>query len=305
MTISQLEYFLAIANHGSFSAAAKHCFVSQPSLSMQMSNLEDELGVILLDRTQKPIVPTETGLIVLEQAKEAVASFYSTKERVNELKDELSGVLRLGIIPTVSPYLLPKLIPEFLKNYPRVELNVRDMMPPDMINAFECDMIDVAIFSSGIPIKIKEIKLFDDKLYLYVSPKHELYSRSKISLDEVDTKQLLILSEGNTANNKDLRQLYLENQKAKPRYNLANSSLETMLHVVDTTSGITIIPGIAIDFIPEEKRKHVRPFAKINAYRKIVMAVRRTYIKETLVNALKESIITVSKDYALMNLLYS
>ena len=305
MTIVQLEYFLAVTCYGSFSAAAKHCFVSQPSLSMQISNLEDELGVILLDRTQKPIIPTETGMIVLQQAKEAVASFYTTKERVNELKGEHSGMLRMGIIPTISPYLLPKFIPNFMKKYPKVELDFRDMMPLALINALECDVIDIAIYPSGMPIKIKEIKLFNDRLYLYISPKNELYTRSEIHLNDIDVEQLLILSEGSTANIKELKQLYLKNQKAKLQYNLTNSSIETMMHVVDVTSGITVIPGIIIDFLPEERRKHIRPFAKIDAHRKIVMAVRRTYVKESLVNAVKESIIAVSKEYALMNFLYS
>ncbi len=100
MTIVQLEYLLAVANYGSFSLAAEKCFVTQPSLSMQVKNLEEELGVVLLDRSKKPVIPTETGLVVLEQARETIKNFQRLKEQVNELKGEIAGTLRLAVIPT-------------------------------------------------------------------------------------------------------------------------------------------------------------------------------------------------------------
>jgi len=295
MTIIQLEYFLAVVNHGSFSTAAKNCFVTQPSLSMQISNLEDELGVPLLDRSTKPIVPTEVGEIVLEQAKEAIASFYSVKERVNDLRGDLSGKLRLGVIPTISPFLMPKFVPEFVKRFPKVELDVRDMYTSEIIDSLNRDMIDVALLSGGYQVKIKETKLFYEKLYFYVSPKSELYNRSKIVLEEVDLSQLLLLSEGNFIRNPVMKLANLQQKKAKPRYNFVNCSLETLMHMVDATSAVTIIPGMAIDYVPEEKRKQIKPFAKSNAQRKISIAVGHTFAKESLVNAVKESVMAVSK----------
>jgi len=295
MTIIQLEYFLAVANHGSFSTAAEYCFVTQPSLSMQIQNLEDELGVILLDRSTKPIIPTEAGQIVLEQAKEAVASFYHTKEKVNHLKGELSGRIRLGAIPTITPYLMPKFIPMFIKKYPEVELEIRDMMVLDLIDALNRDLIDMAIFSGGAPIKIREINLYEEKLYLYVSPKHKLYLNKEIALEDIDVKDLLMLSEGNSPYNKLLRKLFAARKNAKLSYNFANSSLETMMHMVDNTPSLTIMPGMAIDYISEEKRKQVKRFAKVQASRKIIMAVGHTYVKESLVQAVKDTILSVAQ----------
>jgi len=295
MTIIQLEYFLAVANHGSFSTAAEYCFVTQPSLSMQVQNLEDELGVILLDRSSKPIVPTEVGQVVLEQAKEAVASFYHTKEKVSSLKGELSGKIRLGIIPTISPYLMPKFIPAFIKKYPEVELEIRDMMVLELIDALNRDIIDVAIFSSGASIKIKEIKLYDEKLYLYVSPQNELFTHKEIALEDINPRDLLMLSEGNSPYNQLLKKVFFARKKTKLSYNFANCSLETLLYTVDKTSSLTIIPGMAIDYVPEEKRKQIKRFAKIHAHRRIIMAVGHTYVKESLVQAMKETILAVSK----------
>jgi len=295
MTILQLEYFLAVVNYGSYSTAAKNCFVTQPSLSTQISNLEDELGVPLLDRSSKPIVPTDVGLLVLEKARMSIASFYSVKESVNDLKGEISGKVRLGVIPTISPFLMPKFVPEFAKKYPKVQLDVRDMFTSDIIDALSRDIIDVAILSGGYQMQIKETKLFNDKLYFYVSPKSELFNRNEILIDEVDVSKLLILSEGNCLRNQALKLMCLAQQKVKPSYNFANCSLETLMHVVDATSSFTIIPGMAIDFIPKEKWKQIKPFSKIYAHRKVSMSVRNTYVRESLVKAIKESLIVSSK----------
>ena len=306
MTIIQLEYLLAVANYGNYSAAAKHCFVTQPSLSMQINNLEEELGVILLDRNSKPIVPTETGVLVLEQAKEAVAAFYSTKEKVSGLKGELSGKLRLGIIPTISPYLLPKFFPKFIKRCPKVELEIRDMFTADIIDFLSRDLIDVAILAGGDPIRIKEINLFDDKLYFYVSPKSEWYHHTHVAIDEVDIKHVAMLSEGNCMRNQVLKSLCLNKKAFKSQYNFVNCSLDTLMHFVDINdSAITIIPSMAIDYIPKERLGQIKPFAKANAHRKITMSVGRTYVKELIVKAVKDSLMEVSKELAIANFVRS
>ena len=122
MTIIQLEYLLAVANCGSFSLAAEHCFVTQPSLSMQIKSLEEELGVVLLDRSKKPVIATEAGEVVLERARETLRAYDNIRESVAELKGEIAGRLRLGVIPTVAPYLLHKFLPGFVHDYPLVEL---------------------------------------------------------------------------------------------------------------------------------------------------------------------------------------
>jgi LysR family hydrogen peroxide-inducible transcriptional activator len=260
---------------------------------------------MLLDRNSKPIIPTEAGQIVLEQAKEAIASFYTVKEKMHTLKGELTGKLRLGVIPTISPFLMPKFVPEFVKRCPKVQLDIRDMFTADIIDALSRDMIDIAILSGGYQIKIQETKLFNDKLYAYVSPRNSLYGRSSINVDEIDMKQLLILSEGNCLRNQTLKLCKASKEKIKLQYDFANSSLETLMHVVDVTSGITIIPGMAIGFIPEKNHSQIKPFAKINAHRKISVAVGHTYVKESIVNAVKDSMMTIAEEYALSNILHS
>lgn len=149
MTIIQLEYLLAVANCGSFSLAAEHCFVTQPSLSMQIKSLEEELGVVLLDRSKKPVIPTEAGEVVLAEIRETLRAYDHIREAVAELKGETSGRLRLGVIPTIAPYLLHKFIPDFVRDYPKVELEIAEMVTADIVDALRRDRIDAALVAGG------------------------------------------------------------------------------------------------------------------------------------------------------------
>lgn len=294
MTIVQLEYLLAVANYGSFSLAAEKCFVTQPSLSMQVKNLEEELGVILLDRSKKPVIPTEAGTVVLAQAREALKNFQLIKELVCDLKGEVAGTLRLGVIPTIAPYLLHRFMPDFLQNYPKVDLQVREMVTGDIIPALNRDMIDVAILAGGTsPGEIAEEELFDDRFYAYVSTAHPFYERGNIRIEDVDARRLLLLSEGHCLRDQ-IVELCQARKRVGTQYTFESGSLETLMRMVDNTASMTIIPQMAIDFIPSEKRDQVKTLAKGAASRKITLAVRRTYVKRSLVEALKSSILAVA-----------
>jgi LysR family hydrogen peroxide-inducible transcriptional activator len=296
MTIVQFEYFLAVATHGSFSAAAEHCFVTVSSLSTQVSNLEDELGVILLDRSKKPIAPTEAGQVFLDQTKKAIAAFYKAKEKINAIKGSLTGTLRIGVIPTISPYLMPEFTIRFMKKCPKVKFYIYDMYTPELVGALANDKIDIGILSGGqSEVKISETELFDDNLYLYVSPQNELYGRKEVQIKDIDVKKLLILSEGNCLRNQSL-ELCKARKAADPPFDFVRGSLENLIHTVDCTSGTTVIPGMMIRYISEERRKQIIPFASVNAKRKITMAISHTFVKESLVEAVRESIMAVSKE---------
>ncbi len=295
MTIIQLEYLLAVANRGSFSRAAEECFVTQPSLSMQIKNLEEELGVILLDRSKKPVIPTEVGTLVLNQVREALTAFHKVAEIVNDLKGEVSGVLRLGVIPTIAPYLLYRFVPEFIRKYPKVELQIKEMMTADIIVALNRDMIDAAILAGGTsPDEIAEEELFDDRFYAYVSPLHPLYERSNIRIEDIDVKHLLLLSEGNC-----LRDQVLELCQARRLISTQcvyeSGSLDTLMRIVDNTANMTVIPELALDSIPKEKRSQVKTLARGATSRKITIAVRRTYVKCSLISALKKAVVEALK----------
>lgn len=297
MTIIQLEYLLAVANYGSFSLAAEKCFVTQPSLSMQVKNLEEELGVIVLDRSKKPVLPTDAGLVVIRQAKEAVQAFAMVREVVSDLQNEISGTLRLGVIPTIAPYLLHRFIPDFVRKCPKVELQIREMMTGDIIRALDRDMLDAAIMAGGTsPEGIREEELFNDRFFAYVSTDHPLCQRSNIRIEDIDVRHLLLLSEGNCLRDQVIELCQAQKNIAR-QYSFESGSLETLMRIVDNTPNlITIIPEMVADYIDEKHRPQVKTLAKGAASRKITIAVRRTYVKRSLIDALKESVMNVARN---------
>ncbi len=291
MTIVQLEYLLAVANCGSFSRAADVCFVTQPSLSMQIKTLEEELGVVLLDRSKKPVIPTEVGEVVIEQARQTLMAYNNIREAVDEHKSEISGKLRLGVIPTISPYLLHRFIPTFVSRYPKIELEVCDMVTADIVEALKRDKIDAALVAGGTCGEgIIEHELFNDRFHAYVSPENPLYERSNVRIEEINLKDLVLLSSGNCMRDQVI-ELCMAKRETPSHYSFVSGSIDTLMRIVDCTHCITIIPELAIEYIPREHRDRVKLLAKGATSRKIAVAVRRTYVKNSIVKALNDTIL--------------
>ncbi len=291
MTIIQLEYLLAVANCGSFSLAAGQSFVTQPSLSMQIKALEEELGVILLDRTKKPVIPTEAGEVVIRNAREAIKSYNYVKESVNELKGEIAGTLRLGVIPTIGPYLLHRFIPAFIKKYPKVDIEISEMETLQICDALSRDALDAALLSSGTtPDGIMEYELFSDRFHLYVSPSSNLYERSNVRIEDIDMKNLILLTQGHCMRDQVI-ELCQGKRAAHSRYNFECGSLETLMRIVDCTNCATVIPEMATPFVPEERRDQIKPLLKGASSRKVALAVRRTYVKHSIISALRDAVL--------------
>lgn len=290
MTIIQLEYLLAVANCGSFSMAAEHCFVTQPSLSMQVKALEEELGVVLLDRSKKPVIPTEAGAVVLERARETLKAYNCIREAVAELKGETAGKLRLGVIPTIAPYLLHKFIPAFVRDFPKVELEISEMITSEIVTALKRDRIDAALVASGTCGEgIQEQELFNDRFFAYVSPENPLYERQNIRIEEIDLKDLVILSAGNCMRDQII-ELCQARRGVPSHYYFESGSLDTLMRIVDCTSCLTIIPEMALEYIPAERRPQVKTLAKGATSRRIAIVVRRTYVKNSIIAALEATI---------------
>ena len=295
MTIIQLEYLLAVANFGSFSVAAEHCFVTQPSLSMQIKSLEEELGVMLLDRSKKPVIPTKAGEAVIGQAREALKEYNSIKEVVSRMKGETSGRIRLGVIPTIAPYLLHKFIPDFIRRYPKVELEIRELQTEDIIDALHRDQIDAALVAGGTCGNgILEYELFDDRFYAYVSPENPLYNKSNIRLEDIDMRDLVLLSIGNCMRDQVL-ELCQARRGIPSRYYFESGSLDTLMRIVDCTNCVTVIPEMAVEYVPKERMSQVKTLLKGASSRKIALVMRRTYVKKSIVDALRTTILDCIK----------
>jgi LysR family hydrogen peroxide-inducible transcriptional activator len=204
--------------------------------------------------------------------------------------------LRLGVIPTVAPYLLHKFIPKFIREYPKVDLEIHEMETIPICRALEKDALDAALLASGTtPDGIMEFELFSDRFHAYVSPSNDLFERSNIRIEDIDRKYLIMLAQGHCMRDQVL-ELCKDRPAAHSRYDFECGSLESIMHIVDCTNCMTIIPEMAIPFVPEEKRDHIKPLAKGVASRKIALAVRRTYVKHSIIAALRQSILESYKN---------
>jgi LysR family hydrogen peroxide-inducible transcriptional activator len=257
---------------------------------MQIKALEEELGVMLLDRSKKPVVPTEAGEAVLEQVRNTLREFHTIKEVVQQLKGEVSGQIRLGVIPTIAPYLLHKFVPEFVQRYPKVDIEVREMKTADIIEALNRDLIDVGLLAGGTcGDSFNEYELFDDKFYAYVSPRNSLYNKSNIRLEDIKINDLVLLSSGNCMRDQVIELCQAKNSLPS-RYTFESGQLDTLMRIVDNTSLMTIIPKMALDFVPEERKRQVKTLFKGASSRKIALVTRRSYVKKSIVDALRSTI---------------
>ncbi len=295
MTITQIEYLLAVVECGSFSAAANHkCFVTQPSLSTQIKNLEDELGVILLDRNSKPIVPTEIGATLINQMNKALAEFYAIKEGVYEQMNEIKGNLVLAVIPTISPYVLHKFIPKFAKRHPNLKIEVKELYTHQIEQGLINGSIDIGLLAGGFinHPEVKEEILYSDKFYLYVSQRSPLFGKKSITAKDIDVNDLMLLPDGHCLRSQVLNlcdgQIHLRGD-----VHFESGSLETITRMVDTSSKSTIVPQMMLPFISDDRRKQVISFKGDleTARRDISFAVNVNFYKNGIYRALKEAIV--------------
>ncbi len=246
---------------------------------------------MLLDRSKKPVIPTEAGEVVLSQVRETLKEYKTIKEVVSQLKGEIAGKIRLGVIPTIAPYLLHKFIPEFVQRYPKVELEVREMKTEDIVNALNRDSIDVALVAGGTCGEgIIEYDMFDDRFYAYVSPANQLFNRANIRIEDIDMRDLVLLSVGNCMRDQVL-ELCQARHSLPSRYYFESGSLDTLMRIVDCTSCITIIPEMSLEYVPKERERQVKTLFKGASSRKISLAIRRTYVKKSIVDALRSTIV--------------
>ena len=292
MTLVQLEYLVEIAKHGSFSIASKSCFVTQPTLSMQMSNLEKELGVLIFDRSKKPLLLTEVGKLILAQANVILKESRLMKEKVLEYKGEISGQLRLGILPTIAPYLLPLFIFSFTKKYPKVVLKTEELTTTEIIEKLAKDTLDAGIVATPLNEKgINEMPLFAERMYAYVSPKHPWIALRDICLDEVKSGELWLLKEEHCFRSQAIQVCATDEKELEDNFVFESGSLETLKRLVEEFNGLTILPELATLHLTAKQRKLLKPFRKKQPSRQISIITSRHYIKKHLITALKEEIL--------------
>lgn len=295
MTLLQLTYILELSRQQSFSLAAKKLEISQPALSLQISKLEEEIGMMLFKRSPSKIVPTLEGEIFIEKARELLQMAENLKDLPFELENKPEGILRIGIIPTLAPYWAPMFMTDFAQCYPKVRLTILELKTEEIIAALKSGQLDAGFISTPVEAKGMDFRLlFYEKFFLYVSEKHELYRYDEIDLDEVDLKEMWYLEEGNCFQN----QVNSICHYAKEPHELQNlvylsNSIESLCKVVETSMGITFIPELAtlsVDPGKEDMIKTIRGSAPI---REISLVTTKISKSDRLINLLLDKALAV------------
>jgi len=293
MTFVQLEYIIAVDTWRHFAGAASHCFVTQPTLSMQIQKLEEELDVKLFDRSKQPVVPTETGAEIIEQARKILAERNLLLENLQHKKGILTGELRIGIIPTLAPYLLPLFIQPFTKKYPGVKLIINEMMTDLIISRLREGKIDAGILVTPLQENgIREHILFYEEMMAYVSKKNEVYEKTYLLPQDIDPNKLWLLEEGHCFRSQIVNLCELRKiSKEGSHFEYEAGSIETLRRMVELNDGITIIPELATLDMPLRQTQLIRHFKRPVPMREVSLVVHRNYVKEKLIEVLKEEIL--------------
>ncbi|MBP6217900.1 MAG: LysR family transcriptional regulator [Oligoflexales bacterium] len=293
-TLTQLEYILAVDTYRHFGKAAKACHVSQPTLSQQIQKLEDELSIILFDRIQKPVVPTDDGRRFIAQAKVVLSEqeklIYTARNRSHGLK----GEFRLAVIPTVATYLVPVFLRNFSKNCPQVELYIEELKTETIIDELRNDRIDGAILATPLQQQgFKEHPLYYEPFSLYASKGHPLLKKQKISPKDLDAAEMWMLKDGNCFKTQVSSYCSISPSQDSVFKNIhfQSGSLDTLCHVIQKNHGYTLIPDLLTTLMSRaDVRTHVRPFVPPVPTREISFVYRRDHWKLEMIKALKHSV---------------
>jgi LysR family transcriptional regulator, hydrogen peroxide-inducible genes activator len=293
MTFVQLQYIIAIDSYRHFETAAGHCFVTQPTLSMQVQKLEEELGLKIFDRSKQPVIPTEAGIAIIEQARKILSEKNRITEIVQERKGILTGELRIGIIPTLAPYLLPIFVQTFIKKYPQIKLIVHELTTENVVKRLREARIDVGILATPLQEPgIKEHVLFYEELLVYVSEKNGAYKKNYMLAKDIDPNKLWLLEEGHCFRSQiiNLCELF-KASKERRHFDYEAGSFETLRRMVDLNDGITILPELATLDLSSHQLKLIRHFKKPVPMREVSLVVHRDFVKQRLVKVFKQEII--------------
>lgn len=291
MTLQQMEYVLAVDRHRHFGKAAEACHVTQPTLSSMIQKLEEELDAKLFDRARSPVRPTPLGELVIRQLREVMAQVGAVRDVVVENRHSLAGTFRLGILPTIAPYLLPRFFPQLRRDHPEMDIRAREMKTSEVLEALAAGDIDAAIVATvdGLD-EFEQTPLFYEAYLGYVSRSSPLFGGEKIrTADLAESKELWLLGEGHCFRDQMVRFCHMTSARTSQlAYNLG--SMETFMRMVESGIGVTFIPALAAEQLGEAQRELVRPFAIPVPTRQVVLLTSRHFVRLALLGALVGSV---------------
>ncbi|CAM4438631.1 DNA-binding transcriptional regulator OxyR [Vibrio agarivorans] len=273
MNIRDFEYLVSLAEHKHFRKAAEACFVSQPTLSGQIRKLEDELGTALLERNSRKVLFTDAGLQLVEQAKSILAEIKLFREMASGQNGEMIGPMHIGFIPTVGPYVLPKIIPSLKEQFPELELFLHEAQTHQLVSQLQDGKLDCLVLAAVAETEqFKEIVLYDEPMTLAVPCDHEWSQKETIEMEHLNGKTVLMLGDGHCLRDQALGFCFAAGAKDDDRFKA--TSLETLRNMVAAGAGITLLPELSV---PKEKEKDGVCYVKATdpqPSRRIVLAYR-------------------------------
>lgn len=294
MTFTQLEYVIAVDNFRHFAKAAKSCFVTQPTLSMQIQKLEEELGIIIFDRSKQPVLPTEQGAELIEQAKRIMAERDLMQEIIHTNKNSINGSLRIGIIPTLAPYLLPLFVHSFVSKYPEVKLHISEMTTDIILQRLKEGTIDAGVLVTPLnDPAIREENLFYEEMVAYVSKNYAAYKKTYVLPSDIDPNKLWLLEEGHCFRSQIANLCELKKKSIQgANFEYEAGSFETLKRMVDLYDGVTVLPELALSGMNTKQKEQIRNFKQPIPVREVSLVVRRAFLKRRLLDAFKKEILS-------------
>ena len=290
MTITQLKYVLAVAEYQNFTVASEHCFVTQPTLSMQIQKLEDELETKVFNRNKKPIQLTEIGKKIVEQAKIIVDESNRITDIVDQQKGFIGGDFKLGIIPTVMPTLLPIFLKTFIKKYPKINLKIEELTTEEIVNKLKEGHIDVAIAATPLENEsIKEHVLYYEPFVGFVPSEHRLFNKSTLEVENLDINDILLLEDGHCFKENIINLCSTFGNKNQ-HFQLHSGSFNTLIKLSKEGLGMTLLPYLQTLDLNDNDKKYLREFKKPVPAREVSIIYHKSHLKIHLIEALKNVI---------------
>ncbi|HPF51679.1 MAG TPA: LysR substrate-binding domain-containing protein [Draconibacterium sp.] len=288
ITLTQLEYIVAVDTHRHFGKAAEACFITQPTLSMQIKKLEEDMEIIIFDRSKQPLIPTDVGARIIEQARVVLKQAEEITNIVKDHKNQVSGMLRIGIIPTLAPYLLPIFIGAYKKKYPNIFIKVTEATTENIVRLLNKDLIDVGVLVTPLKEeKIIEKPVFYEEMLIYANSSHKLHTQKEITLQDIATPEIWLLSDGHCFRDQVINLCnYLGTDDSHLPFHFEAGSLETLMNIVDREGGLTLIPELAKATMSQKRAYNVKNFTTIKPLREVSLVYSRHFAKHKLINLL-------------------
>lgn len=296
MTITQLRYVLAVAEHQNFTKAAEKTFVTQPTLSMQIQKLEEELAILIFDRSKKPIELTEVGKKLVQQARNIVNESERIQDIVDQQKGYIGGEFKLGVIPTVMPTLLPMFLHNFIKKYPKVKLKIEELTTEAIIERLHDGHLDAAIAATPLQNEnIKERVLYYEPFVGYIPPSHRLNQKKKIDVADLDIDDMLLLEDGHCFRDGIVNLCKTQKSYDEDHFQLESGSFETLVKLSNEGLGMTLLPYLHTLDINDKEKSNLHFFNEPSPAREVSLIYHKSELKMQIIEALHTTIAGVVK----------